>query len=102
MLSKKYNDIIFIMPIFNKSLNIKETINIYLSNPDQVLFNEKAIGFTSFNEQGEFSIISHHTNFRSVISKNITITTTSGEKKVFKINKGVLSFSNDNLEVYVV
>jgi len=102
MLGKNNNDIILTMPIFNETLNIKETINIYLSNPDQVLFNGKATGFTSFNEQGEFSIIANHTNFRSIISKHITITTPSGEKKTFEIDKGVLSFSKNNLEVYVV
>ena len=90
------------MPIFNKSLNIKETIDIYLSNPDQVLYKGNAMGFSSFNEAGEFSVIAKHTNFRSLIKDKIIIYINNNEKKEFKITKGVLSFSNNSLEVYVV
>ena len=90
------------MQIFNKLLNIKETIDVYLSNPDQVLYQGKATGFSSFNKDGEFSIISKHTNFRSLIENKILIYINNKETKEFKITKGVVSFANNSLEAYVV
>jgi|GEM_PF-4783376 len=90
------------MSIFNKDFKTEEQIHIYLSNPDQVLFNGNAMGFSSFNESGEFSVISKHTNFRSLIKNKIIIYIDGNQKKEFKISKGVLSFSRNKVEAYVV
>ncbi len=89
------------MKFFNKPLNIKETIDVYLSNPDEVLYKGKAIGFSSYNEVGEFSVIAKHTNFRSLIKNKITIYIDANNKKDFKIGNGVLSYSKNFLQAYV-
>lgn len=89
------------MSIFNNPFSTNETINVYFSNPDQVLYKGKAIGFSSFNEAGEFSVISKHTNFRSLIKNKVVIYINNNDKKEFIITKGVLSYSNNTLEAYV-
>ena len=77
-------------------------IKVYISNTDEVLFNDNALDFSSLNDLGEFSIIPMHTNFRSIIYKKMTITKTDGSKETFNFNKGVLSFADNSLEVYIV
>ncbi len=97
----KKDAILFVMNFFNESYNFENTIDVYISNPDHVLFKGKAMGFSSYNEAGEFSIISNHTNFRSLVKNKITIYVDKNTKKELVIETGVLSYSNNSLEVYV-
>ena len=77
-------------------------IEVYISNQNEILYNGKAKAFNSENSLGKFSIIPKHTNFRSIIYKKMSVIPLIGDKKNFIFTKGVLSFSENKLEVYIV
>jgi len=77
-------------------------INVYISNPNEILYKGRAKAFYSHNSLGDFSIIPQHTNFRSIVYKEMSVIPITGDKKRFEFTKGVLSFSENELEVYIV
>ncbi|PIP56892.1 hypothetical protein COX05_00665 [candidate division WWE3 bacterium CG22_combo_CG10-13_8_21_14_all_39_12] len=79
-----------------------QKIHIYVGSPEKILFEGEAIGLTTFNSKGEFSIIPQHINFRTLIQDKIAVHVSNDDIKEFTISKGVLSFSNNKLEAYII
>ena len=81
--------------------NENQLVGIVIRDRDGVLFDGKAESLSSYNETGEFDVLSLHTNFISIISRNITVRLEGGAVKSLPIQTGVMKVNKNNIEVYL-
>ena len=81
--------------------NENQLVGIVIRDRDGVLFDGKAESLSSYNETGEFDVLSLHTNFISIISRNITVRLEGGAVKRLPIQTGVMKVNKNNIEVYL-
>ncbi|GIW60424.1 MAG: hypothetical protein KatS3mg087_1490 [Patescibacteria group bacterium] len=76
-------------------------LSVSVRTREKVLFEGSALSVTSFNLRGRFDILPFHTNFITLVSKYVIITTGSGEVRHFDIEKGILYVMSNKVSVYV-
>jgi F0F1-type ATP synthase epsilon subunit len=55
---------------------------------------------SSYNDKGPFDVLNSHANFITLINNSLIIDQNLSSRKYIKIDKGVLSVSNNIIEVY--
>ena len=67
------------------------------------IYEGSAISISSLNPRGPFDILSKHTNFVSVISREVRIARYAGDRTpmVIPLQRGLLRVHDDCVEVFV-
>jgi F0F1-type ATP synthase epsilon subunit len=68
---------------------------------DGVQYDGDVVALSSFNDEGEFDILSEHANFISLVNKALIIREPQGNKKKINIEKGLLRTKHNKVEVYL-
>ncbi len=76
-------------------------LSVGVRTREKVLFDGMARSVTSFNLRGRFDILPFHTNFITLISRYVIISTETGEARQFDIDKGILYVMSNRVSVYV-
>lgn len=67
----------------------------------EIFFEGGAKSVSSYNELGEFDILPRHTNFITLISKNLTIIKPDNEKLSYQFERGVLEVSKNKINIFL-
>lgn len=78
-----------------------DEVYVAVITPEEMLFEGKVFGVSSFNNQGVFDIWPQHTNFISIIHQNVVITHKDGQKKEFPVQSGVIRAIDNKVEVFL-
>ena len=76
-------------------------ISVTIYGLDSILYQGSVIGITSVNDKGKFDILPLHSNFISIVSDFLILHENNGEQKEFKLNKGVLKFTNNEANIFL-
>ena len=66
-----------------------------------VLFEGKIESLTSFNDKGEFDVLPMHTNFISIIHKEMKIRDKGEVVKSIELKTGILTVRDNSIEVFL-
>lgn len=84
-----------------KEKQIKEFINVRVSNPDTVLWIGEADSVSSSNSQGDFDILPRHANFITIIqNKPIIIQVRGGGEKKFLFDSAIIYTHKNSVQIY--
>lgn len=84
-----------------RSLQKDYSLDVTIRDRTGLLFEGKVSGITSFNDKGEFDILPLHTNFISLIKKEIILHLGGSDTQSISVEQGVMSVKNDQAEVYL-
>lgn len=76
-------------------------LNVLVRDRQGLIFEGEAESVSSFNDQGLFDVLPLHTNFISLISKEITLRVPGAPEKHLPVEKGVLKVRENKVEVYL-
>lgn len=87
---------------FEKRSPVKDRLLIKVYTPFHTFFEGDALSLTAVNESGEFDILPGHHNFITMLlSCDVRITTSEGEKEVIPILRGLLHVKQDKLIIFL-
>lgn len=67
----------------------------------EIFFEGKAKSISSENKMGKFDILPRHTNFITLIFKNLTIITDKNKKITYQFERGVLEISKNKVNIFL-
>ncbi len=67
----------------------------------EIFFEGEAKSVSSYNKLGEFDILPRHTNFITLISKNLTIIKPDNEKLSYQFERGVLEVNKNKVNIFL-
>lgn len=74
---------------------------VLIRDREGILFEGEAESVSSFNDKGPFDVLSYHTNFISLIKKNVTVRRVGGAEESIPLEIGVMKVKENRVEVYV-
>ena len=81
--------------------DINPTINVVVRNRNIVLFQDKVIGVTSYNDKGIFDVLPEHESFISLIKNSVIIHKNKNSSQEIKISNGLVRVYKNNVFFYV-
>lgn len=80
---------------------IKESLQVQINSPDELIWLGRASAVSSKNSQGDFDILPQHANFITIVKKNPVIIhlLLSGEKK-FDFQSALIYMHNNKVRIY--
>ena len=66
-----------------------------------IIFKDKVVSITSFNETGKFDVLAEHANFISLITKSLIIRSEKGEVKKINFDNALIRVRQNRAEVYI-
>jgi len=83
------------------SKTVAGLLEVFVINPDEMLWSGLAKSVSSENSSGPFDILSQHANFVTMIkNKPIVIKTDKGEKVTYSYKSAIISVENDKVLIY--
>jgi F0F1-type ATP synthase epsilon subunit len=79
----------------------KALTEVLVITPDRVVYQGKARALSSENRKGKFDVLPFHSNFISIIYKRLVVLDDKGEKREFKIGRGVLHVYQNSIKVFL-
>lgn len=79
----------------------KNQFYVKITNPEGLVYGGTVKSLSSINDAGPFDILSFHTNFITIIKKNLTLKLDSGEEKQYKLDTGILRVMKNVVDVYL-
>ncbi len=76
-------------------------LSVRVLTPERTLYAGPAVAVASFNDRGPFSILPLHTNFISIIRKQLTVFLTRQERQDIPVDVGVVICRANTVEVYL-
>ena len=78
-----------------------KNISLLIRSKQGLVFDDKVIAVSSYNEKGLFDVLGHHENFISLIKDKIIILKIDNQRQEIEIENGVISVVNNKIEVFV-
>lgn len=88
--------------ILSYTVEMKQTFPVRIFTADSEVFSGEVSSLSSVNSVGPFDILNLHSNFISLIEKEIVLRTQEGREKKFALNSGVLRCLETSVDVYAV
>jgi F0F1-type ATP synthase epsilon subunit len=66
-----------------------------------VIFEGNVRSITSYNESGEFDVLSQHANFISLIRKKVSIRNTAGKKSEYLFDNALIKVLSNEVKIYL-
>ncbi|MBT3475656.1 F0F1 ATP synthase subunit epsilon [bacterium] len=80
---------------------MNDFFNLTIYSPEEVIFNDKAVGLSATNSVGEFGILPGHTLFSSnILPCNLSFTSFEGDSRNLTTGPGLITVKSN--EVIVV
>ncbi|QQS44642.1 F0F1 ATP synthase subunit epsilon [Candidatus Roizmanbacteria bacterium] len=79
----------------------KNNLDVTIISPEEVLFEGKAQSVSCHNPKGSFDVLYEHTNFMSMIDKQITIIDPNGNTREFPIEQALIQVKNNEVTILV-
>lgn len=79
----------------------EETLRLTIRNREVVLYDGKVKSVTSYNEKGKFDVLLEHTNFISLLNKNLTYRTLDGKEYTLEAENGIIWVRENRVMVYL-
>ena len=80
---------------------MKAKFHLLVRSRDGEVFRGEVDSITSYNEAGEFDVLSEHANFISLIKKKLIIRDMAGNVKNINISSALMRVRNNFVEVYL-
>lgn len=77
------------------------TIQVLIRNRERIIFNDSASAVSTYNNQGVFDILPEHSNFITLINKEILIHNLDKTTKQYKINTGVMKVNDNKVTIFL-
>jgi F0F1-type ATP synthase epsilon subunit len=74
---------------------------LLVKNRDKTLFNGTIENVSSYNKIGLFNILVDHSNFISIIEKQIIIAQSGGRQQVITLANGLLKVRENKIFIYL-
>lgn len=75
--------------------------NLKIVSRDGVIYEDQVISITSYNEVGKFDILAQHSNFISLIQKNIVIQDKGMQFKEIPLDNALIKVFENNATIYI-
>lgn len=79
----------------------QKNLDVTIVTPEEVLFEGKAQSVSCHNPNGSFDVLYEHTNFMSMIDKEITIIEPNGNTRNFPIEQALIQVKSNEVTVLV-
>ncbi len=76
-------------------------LEVYIRNREEVLFDGACKSLTSYNKVGRFDLLGMHANFITLIDKEISLVSASGEQKTFPVDNGVCKVKDNKVTIFI-
>ncbi len=76
-----------------------KTLSVSILSPEEVLFEGDVFSLSCFNKEGEFDILPYHSNFISLIYKEIKLFPENSEAKSIPIGYALLKCISNNIMI---
>ena len=80
---------------------MNEKFKLLVKSREGILYQGEVESMTSFNEKGEFDILSRHANFISLIRKKLIIRDAQGQQIEIPVHNALLRVKGNSVEVYL-
>lgn len=80
---------------------MSKTMKLLVRDAENTLFDGEVDRITSFNEVGRFDIYPMHSNFISIIQKQITLYKDHQKVKDFKIEQAIMKVKQDVANIFL-
>lgn len=78
-----------------------DLLSVTIRNRDGIVFQAEAKTLSTKNKIGKFDILKNHANFISIINDTLLIQTSTGEKKEFPVESGILKVKENIVDIYL-
>lgn len=76
-------------------------MELLVRSRDEILYNGKVKSLTSYNSSGLFDILPEHSNFISLVDKEIRFTDIDAKEHLVSLEKGILRVVKDQIQVFL-
>lgn len=80
---------------------MNKTMKLVVRDAENIQFDGEVDRITSFNEVGRFDVYPMHSNFISIIQKELDLYKGNQKLKEFKIEKAILKVKQDLVNIYL-
>lgn len=79
----------------------KKPLTLQVRNRGGMVYQGKIENLTSFNDKGEFDVLSHHANFITLVADVMILRLLDGSRKEIKVDNGVMRVFGDKIDVFL-
>lgn len=88
-------------PQLSKIQMDKNTLSVKIKTREATMFEGEAKSVTSFNLVGRFDVLPLHSNFISLIQREVIIQKKDGGQEVVPVQDGVMRVSKNKVEIFL-
>lgn len=72
-----------------------------ITSPSGLVYGGNVVSISSYNDLGKFDVLKDHTNFISIIKKQVEIVDDTGKEKTFPLENGIIRVISNIVDVYL-
>lgn len=80
---------------------VKQALKVTVLSVTDVVFEGEVVAISSINSRGPFDVLPLHSQFISLIEKEVTLHHESGEKTVYELVRGVMRVLRNEVKVFL-
>jgi F0F1-type ATP synthase epsilon subunit len=82
-------------------MNDTTNFHVKIQSREKIIFEANVLSLTSYNEKGKFDVLPMHSNFISLIIKEIVIKDMQSLEKRFDIDVALMRVVSNSVEIYL-
>jgi F0F1-type ATP synthase epsilon subunit len=79
----------------------KKTFHVTVLDNEETVFDDEVVTLSSTNQRGNFDILSLHSNFITIIQKELILRQEDKTTKRIKINQAVMQCLNHSVKIFL-
>lgn len=79
----------------------EKPLTLQVRNREGVVFQGEVKNLSSINDDGKFDVLSHHTNFISLINNKLILRLSDNTERVINFDRGVMRVIGNNVDVFL-
>jgi len=80
---------------------MKGNFHLLVRSRDGMVFRGEVDSITSYNDEGEFDVLSQHANFISLVQKRLVIRDMQGQIRNINVGSALMRVRDNSVEVYL-
>lgn len=77
------------------------TLNVEVRSRQGLVFKGELAAITSYNLVGPFDVLPEHTNFVSMIKKNVVLHRADGRAEEINVDSGIIMVEDNTVKVFI-
>lgn len=78
-----------------------DSLSVTVRTTKGIIFKNTALSISSANEKGPFDVLPLHSNFISLIKRNVSIKKIDGKNQIFEFQEAVLNVEENKIQVFI-